>query len=78
MLSLWPLCSNLGGVLGRNRSSRFPSFFLFLSGPLLRSSCKFLTCSSRLLIFFCRERMLFHLISSLLPSGSTSASGTLI
>lgn len=37
-------------------------------------SLRFLFSSSRVLIFFCRERMDFHFISNLLPSGSTSAS----
>ena len=61
MLALCPLSWNWGGVLGRNRSSILASFMFFLLGPLLISSCRFLTCSSRLLIFFCSERMDFHL-----------------
>lgn len=78
MLALWPLSENLAGVLGRYRSSRLVSTAPFFCGPLERSSCRFLTCSSRLVIFFWRERMDFHLSSSLLPSGSTSARLTLI
>lgn len=72
ILDLCPLSSNLGGVIGMYKSSALTSTGPFFTGPL-GISCKFLTCSSRLVIFFCSERMDFHFNYSLLPYGSTSA-----
>lgn len=72
MLDLWPLSSNFGGLIGMQSYSADRSTGPFFAGPR-GISCRFFTTSQRLVIFFWRVRMDFHLSYSLFPSGSTSA-----
>ena len=73
MLPLCPLSSYFAGFLRMNRSSALPVAFCFFEGRVARSFLRLSFISSRADIFFCSASMDFHLISSLLPSGSTSA-----
>lgn len=70
---LCPFISNLAGNLGRYKSSIFKlaTDFPLLLAHLANSSSKLATFSSKLVIFFCKLNIDFHLIISLLPSGST-------
>ena len=78
-MALCPVIENFAGVFGKYNSSIFMALFgPPIPPPFSNSASKLSHFYYKVEIFFCNERIDFHLIYNFFPSGSISSTDALI